>query len=188
MSRARTARSQPGTTSVSVEQEPGNEPDELADAPGLSIELPALIGREPSCRLDPELDLPPALLALPQPGGEPVDHHEPHSRGTFVPAARMHGRLLPDGLRNEVLPLAKAHDVDVVLRKQAHVSLELREAGVAGHDIRAPAVDIELLELVPERVEDGLCVGHLESSRTEPAAKFRRSRRAVGVEVASTDL
>src|SRR6266480_5111155 len=48
--------------------------------------------------------------------------------------------------------------------------------------------DVDLFELVAERLEQLACFGSLERRRREPFAKVARPRRAVGAQVAPADF
>src|SRR4029453_6833425 len=93
---------------------------------------------------DSKLDALPALLSLPQTGGDAVHEEEAHSGGAFVPSAPVRGDLLPNRLRDELIPLAEAHDVHVVFGQQPNAAFGFRNVRVAGEAERAAALHVDL--------------------------------------------
>src|SRR5207244_9954066 len=89
---------------------------------------------------------------------------------------------------DKLLALAKAHDVDVVFGKQPQAGLLRGKCGITRENVRAPTFDVDLFELVAERVEQRAGIGGPECGRREPLPKVTRPRRAVGAQVAPADL
>src|SRR5207244_10450998 len=90
--------------------------------------------------------------------------------------------------RHELVALAEAHHVDVVLREQTYARLRGRKVGVAEEDERGVSVDVDRFELVPDRVEESSRVGRRELPRREPFAEILRRRRAIRAQVPAADL
>ena len=121
----------------------------------------------------------PAATPSPRTNGMPAG---------FVAAAAVGGDLPPHRFRDELLALAKAHDVDVVFGEQPQARLQRGKCGIARENVPAPTFDVDLLELVAERVEERAGIGGPECGRREPLAKVTRPRGAVGAQVAAADL
>src|SRR6266480_8030938 len=149
----------------SVHCEHGLELGERADALRLAVKLCTLGSRQLSRRNDPELDPLAALLALPATGGNAVDANQANARGSLITAAPTGSDQLLHALRNQLVALSEAHDVDVVLGQQPQARLRCREGGVTRKNVGAAALDIDLFELIAERVEERARLGSLERLR-----------------------
>ena len=111
----------------SVHYEHGLELGERADALRRAGKLCTLRSRQLSRRCHPKLDPLSALLALPDTGSNAVDEDQANARGSLITAAPMGSDLLPHDLRNQLVALPEAHDVDVVLGEQPKARSERRE-------------------------------------------------------------
>ena len=114
-----------------------------------------------------ELDAFPSLLSLPEPGRDPVDHQKADTRGPFVLATAMGRNLATCRVGHELVALAEAHHVDVVLGQQPYARCRLRKVGVTDEDEGFVSFDVHHLQLVPDRVEQRSRVGRLELHVTQ---------------------
>ena len=81
-------------------------------------------------------------------------------------------------LGHEVLALAEAHDVDVVLGEQPQAGQRLGRGRVPRKDVGAVTFDRDFLELVSERVEERTHMGRFQGPRD--ANHSRKSLGRVG--------
>ena len=104
----------------------------------------------------------PTFLAFPEPGSDPVDHQKADACGPFVLAAAVGRNLETCRVGHELVALAEAHHVDVVLGQQPYARCRLRKVGVAGEDEGFVTFDVHHLQLAPDRLEQRSRVGRLE--------------------------
>src|SRR5262249_28656694 len=148
------------------------EAEECADPFRLTLELDTLRPREPSRWRDVELHALSTLPSSPQTRDDSVDEEEAHARGPLVAAAAVLRHLFAHGVRNEVLTLAEAHDVHVVLGDESDARVPRRELRVAGENERPVSFHVDLHQLVAERLEQ-----LVRRREREPLADVPRPRR-----------
>src|SRR5439155_175975 len=131
---------------------------------------PILCGKAPR-PLNSYLHALASLGPAPDPRDHAVDHERRHAGDPFVLSFPMPPQALAHCIWDEVLALAKSHDVAVVLRQQPHCP-------------RRPLAKVRLLDLV-ERLEERPRRGWLDS---KPAGELLRARGPVRRDEATADL
>ena len=122
-----------------------------------------------------QLDLLRLLLPLPEPGCDAVDQQKANARRSLVLPATVCCNLGSRLVGHQVVALAEAHDVRVVLGQKPDTRHRLGKMGVSRDDVRVVSFDLDLLE-VAERLEEHARVRGLEGCGAEPLAELIRRR------------